>query len=336
MMRVAILAALCGSAAAVAGGVYSSYTQLVNAASALSPEIRPTVQAAMEAGTCIGVQPAEAVQIEFFVTELTVIQKSESFTLDGFLRLWWQDSRFQFDAGLCNTTTFVTSAPATSTWSPDVYFEMATQVNVAGAGGKNAKEGKRALHVHSNGTLYYERSIQATFNCNFGFGRFPVDTHNCPLIAGVKGEASDVTLAWKDKTVPAGHFLPGTKKGEWEARTITGLDTVTGGVSHAGGASFAKACVGIYRIGNSSIVMLMLAVLFVLISYAGFWIPPTIAPARVTLAVVCVLIVSNYYISYLNMIPKTGYSIWILDFMFMVSHCRPELSHSVPLHCADG
>ena len=82
--------------------------------------------------------------------------------------------------------------------------------------------------------------------------------------------------------------------------------------------------------------MLMLAVLFVLISYAGFWIPPTIAPARVTLAVVCVLIVSNYYIAYLNMIPKTGYSIWILDFMFMVSHCRPELSHSVPLHCADG
>jgi len=63
--------------------------------------------------------------------------------------------------------------------------------------------------------------------------------------------------------------------------------------SPSGNYSYAKACINLQRVSTEYILTLMLACMFVLMSYMGSWISPNAAPGRIALAVICVLIVGN-------------------------------------------
>ena len=56
------------------------------------------------------------------------------------------------------------------------------------------------------------------------------------------------------------------------------------------------------------------SVMFVIVSWLGFWIDAHAAPVRVSLAILMVLIVVTKMESVAGGLPDVGYHIWLLDF----------------------
>ena len=67
---------------------------------------------------------------------------------------------------------------------------------------------------------------------------------------------------------------------------------------------------------TNPIYTIILAILFVVVSYCGFWIAPAAAPARVALALICLLTAHNHYTHTIKESPPVTYSVWMWDFLF--------------------
>ena len=61
---------------------------------------------------------------------------------------------------------------------------------------------------------------------------------------------------------------------------------------------------------------LTLSILFVLLSYLGFWINPAAVPARVARGIITVLVVSGLRNALKSQLPPFSYHSWLTDFMF--------------------
>jgi hypothetical protein len=57
------------------------------------------------------------------------------------------------------------------------------------------------------------------------------------------------------------------------------------------------------------------SILFVVVSYMSFWINKEAVPARVTLAILTILIAINFQTSIHKYIPSISYTTWISQFM---------------------
>lgn len=56
-------------------------------------------------------------------------------------------------------------------------------------------------------------------------------------------------------------------------------------------------------------------VIFVLVSYSGYWISPGAAPARVTLAIISVLITLTLWSNIIGSMPLVTYPVWLRDYI---------------------
>lgn len=258
----------------------------------------------------------DEVQIGFYVQGLGAVDmKSLSYTVEGYLRFYWNDPRLAFNSSACGTGKLLLRSPSfggKNLWTPDAYFEKAIDVTF-----KHGLESEM-VSISPEGDVFWSRQARATLRCAMGFGRLPYDEQHCLFLAGMYSEtAAEVLLTWKSVEDALGgvSHVTALASGDFEISGVKAdniLDVYT-----SANYSYAKACVSITRNSKGSYdLTIVLSILYVLLSYCGFWISAAAAPGRIALAVICVLITVNSFYSVKSSLPETPYPVWMLIFLF--------------------
>ena len=294
-------------------------TQLTGKSSMYDTTERPSVAAARntvhkDSGTCVdyaGVSaPPEQVKTQFYIDKMGIDQKGLSFTLEGYLRAWWNDPRLQFNSS-CGVSSVVYTGMSSHIWVPDFYYEKAISVSLATSG--RAEQ----LYVKPSGDVVWSRQSAVTISCPMYFGNLPFDSQTCTYMFGMYSQPmSEVNLTWLELSEQ------GSLKNFDQVGTATWS---TGGVTPTNhqidygttSYTYAKADLHLTRIDQSFVVSyVVLATLVVMMSYAGFYISPAAAPGRIALAVITVLVLNNLSNSAKGQLPPFAYNTWLTDFLF--------------------
>ena len=136
----------------------------------------------------------------------SINQHSQTYILEGYLRLRWSDARLAYNATACGLSYIVLDQAAWM-WTPDVYFEQAVSIKLASSG-----DGQ-FFRIQPDGRVIWSRQARIELRCNMGFGRLPFDEQNCLFLAGIYSDlASGVYLRWANVATallgPDIHGLP--------------------------------------------------------------------------------------------------------------------------------
>ena len=188
----------------------------------------------------------------------------------------------------CGLEKIVLTSSA-SFWFPDLCFEHMSSHKLAGNG--------ELFSFDPNGHVFWSRHAKLEVECNMGFGRLPYDVQNCLFLAGMYSQtAAQVQVRWKDVSSPLGNHLTRDDilvAGQWAIGSVKGESVIDSYAS--GNYSYAKACVRFERQLKAYLMQILLACLYVLMSYLGTWINPAATPGRIMLSVTCILIVANNF-----------------------------------------
>eukprot|EP01043_Picozoa_sp_COSAG02_P001675 COSAG02_NODE_35_length_49339_cov_20.375102_49_plen_413_part_00 len=269
----------------------------------------PTMAAGQEAPSPPGECPrvdVNMVDAQIYVTKIPEInQKAGTYSLEGFFRLWWNDTRLTFDdsdAGGCVEKLIFVDGPS-KLWTPDFYFPPSVTQNIG------AKNDGQLMEVKPNGEVYWSQRLRVTVNCVMDFRQMPWDTQECDIVLGSYSQGrAEVNFQWKPGRI-AMDKLDEQINNEWEIG-----DQEEGTVDIPGLTPKVKVKFTLTRIPDPYVQSMVLSVIFVAVSYFGCWIAKGAVPARVTLAIVTILVVSNTQAALRVQLPKISYSVWLLDF----------------------
>lgn len=150
-----------------------------------------------------------------------------------------------------------------------MYWEESVSVRLG-----NGNDGS-SFFIYPDGGVFWSRQARLSLRCNMGFGQLPFDSQHCLFLAGIYSDiAENINLAWDDPASPLGGYLLRTASvgGEWSISDIHAGNVLE--VFSTGNYSYAKACITFARESKQNTLKMILAMIFVLMSYMGFWISP--------------------------------------------------------------
>ena len=283
-----------------------------------SRNCNPTLAASQRAGKLLGVcgdhPKATEIEVQIYVHRLSHIdQKEGTFEIEGYFRMWWNDSRLRFNGtkdGGCEDKLHYTvdAGQPPKLWVPDVYFENSRQNHLG------LPNDGTLLESYPDGGVFMSQRLRLTVNCAMNLGRLPWDRQICGVNVGVFSEtAKQVQLAWTSKNFE-GALANLDKQSLSEWYILNASSQVSSRERAGANYSLLKADFILERHSASLEKIIWKSVMFVMISWLGFWIDAHAAPARVTLAILMVLIVVTKMESVAGGLPDVGYHIWLLDF----------------------
>eukprot|EP00966_Prymnesium_polylepis_P269177 6218282-Prymnesium_polylepis.1 len=220
---------------------------------------------------------------------LGVDQKSLQYTLEGQFNAYWKDPRLRFD-DRCGLGTLVLG-DASLLWKPDFYFKNAADIEFATDGNGLAE----LVRVLPDGGVYWSRQARVTLRCKMHFGDIPFDTQRCEYSVGLYSQNEEETVHARPS---GGGFIVNWETASTNVWKVTINDEDNRITTDTSVDSFPRSV-------SSTIVRLerrpqgyvyayvVMAILGVAMSYAGFFINPAATPGRVALAVITVLCVSS-------------------------------------------
>mmetsp|Transcript_27468 Transcript_27468/g.69909 ORF Transcript_27468/g.69909 Transcript_27468/m.69909 type:complete len:441 (+) Transcript_27468:14-1336(+) len=260
--------------------------------------------------------PPERVQTQFYIDYMSVDQKKQEYTVEGFLRVFWKDERLAFGNDTnpeCVCLTSLIFENDADLWTPDLYFERVIKLALAGTG-PGAGFGT-LLTIDREGNVVWSRQSAITLRCPMHFGNIPFDSHSCPYTMGLYSQtASDVILEWLD---------PVKALDNWKA-VGTSLWDITNMRAHndvqaysTGTYTYAVAALDIKRQEQGYITSyIIIAIFLVMVSFGGVFVSAAAVPARAAIAVVTLIVVVNTGNSARAQLPPFSYSTWMTDFLF--------------------
>ena len=261
----------------------------------------------------------------------SVNERKETIELEGYFRLWWNDTRLSHSGGTCGavdgaSTTAVGReyASAKGIWTPDVYFGNALK-NTLG-GDQDRIEGEM-LTLSPTGEVFWSQRARLQVDCPMNFWRMPWDVQHCKLELGLyRSRADRVTIEWKNEYKngtgqPFGWVWGAAPLSAWQEIPLPAVNKLH--VYSTGTFSSATAHVDLKRKDTALMYFAMVpSVLFVVAQYSGFFIHYGAAPARVALGFLCTLMLLNNLNAVRQQLPA-GLSLmyedrgsWMLAFMY--------------------
>lgn len=262
--------------------------------------------------------PPTEVTTQLDIQSLVAVNpKKHYFEVMGYWRTSWMDPRLNY-TDLENASCFptiklnLTETPdkppiSPTVWTPDLYFD-------------NAKEEFYGLHYFwfgPSGKVLRSIRIKHQFECKMDFPDLPFDCHYCPIrLMSYSETASNVILAEKDgKGVTLNQ--QGAAVTEWTIESRgSEVEKITYGT---GGDVFAwdhmrldvmLSRTALYHMRTD----VFYTILFIMMTYCGFFISRSAAPARVTIAVIPVLAMVNLLNHIDAQLPRIKYS-WLSIFL---------------------
>ena len=150
------------------------------------------------------ISPPEEIRVQTYIEKYYELDmQGGSFSIDGYLRVWWSDPRLRFngteDGGCVDKLSFGESERA-RIWKPILYWEGAQDIIMPSVG----KGTGELLEVYPDGSVWWSRQAHFTLACPFAanLGRMPFDTQTCNFMVGMYADtALDSQLRWKEGRV---------------------------------------------------------------------------------------------------------------------------------------
>lgn len=133
--------------------------------------------------------PPVDVQMQLYVQKVHSIDElTQTWGLDGYLRLWWVDPRLRFE----DSCKYHTLPDGNLLWVPEIYWDNGAETPVLGG-----LDGS-VLRVYPDGRVWYSRAIRVTLTAPMSFSKFPYDAQTLALSIGSYTLSEDQqTLSWR-------------------------------------------------------------------------------------------------------------------------------------------
>ncbi|CAE7479887.1 GluClalpha [Symbiodinium natans] len=224
-------------------------------------------------------------------------QKLQHVSVEGYFRAEWTDPRLAQDDP-CSLG--------------DIYFDNSL----------NEWYGAGSLFLYPDGSVYRSVRYNHVLRCPMHFGRLPFDEQQCfVMMASYSADVANInTSAFTNGAIIIPDGYDGTT--EWELAKVFGEVTTEwfGVGANRRGYRYVWIYLDLKRRHSAYLLFIFsTCILFSLVAWAGLFINRTIAPARVTIAVIPVLIMLNLQNSVTTMLPPLNYLTWLTSFLFLMT-----------------
>mmetsp|Transcript_75970 Transcript_75970/g.246033 ORF Transcript_75970/g.246033 Transcript_75970/m.246033 type:complete len:488 (-) Transcript_75970:81-1544(-) len=240
-------------------------------------------------------------------------------TVGGYLRTRWTDPRLRYNASsFPRGVNLRDYKPEAYIWTPDLFIENLVQSVFGGGAG--------LLRIDPDGQVYRSAEVLWRVTCDMGFSKLPFDEQHCAVTLasfahpashlrvtafggavggglsgeGILGEAMQLPV-W-DIGGGGGYTTPGRVEVR-ERRRTPGWDYL-----HLDFSFKRKAKFFVQQ-------FLIPDLLFLGVSYTGFYIDPEISPARAMVAIIPLLIMLTLLNNLFDILPKTPDRMWLTDYL---------------------
>ena len=246
------------------------------------------------------------VDAQIYVTKLgSIDQKSGSFEIEGYFRLWWTDSRLVWDArAACVRSIQLLDGPS-NIWVPDFYFPPSVDHTIG------AKHDGQMVKITPDGQVYWSQRLRLTVNCKMNFHQLPYDEQRCEIVMGSYSQGADeVNFQWRPGK-DAMDKLDEQTNSEWIIGEQVQSEQRIPGLNPKVRVEFT-----LHRIPERYEETITEMMIFVFLSYLGSWIQRGAAPARVALSIITILVATSKTNSVAATLPPVAYKVWLVDFEF--------------------
>lgn len=265
------------------------------------------------------------VQAQFHLVYLDrVDQVLGQVTLGGYLRQWWKDDRLAYNTtanGGCFDLVQLPPNfdPFSVIWTPNIYIDNIVDV---------IHEGSNLVQISPDGSIWWSQQVQIKVKATMMFMKLPFDSHTISVVvASYSLDNRIIRLVAKGGTpgAPSGGVGMSSEPVDssmWEiqngeSRTPQGLSTPgTLKIKFGGTWDYLSMSFFIARKPKYFLEQVVIQdFLFLGVSYAGFYVNPSVAPARAAMAVIPVLIMRTLANSVFRGLPQLSYSMWMADYL---------------------
>lgn len=243
------------------------------------------------------------VRLQVYVADLwSFDQKSSTFEADLYIRERWTDPRLSYSnlQGASRFERIDLARSSGSVWRSVLYFPQAVKETMS----------DELLFLYPDGSLWQSRRMILKLKCAMDYHAFPYDSQECPIRLEMWSQRTNEAIL---SEMPASG-IDGVTDNEWMSFSFT---QATGVAPYSTGdyaystvfVQMTRETVGWRRKGIVPIII------FVLVSYSGYWISPGAVPARVTLGIVSVLISLTLWRNIVATMPIVTYPVWLRDYI---------------------
>jgi len=298
-------------------GEESKYTgALALEAKILSPDVydkseRPSVAEYNELDA-----PADLVTVQIELTSFAVNEIDLTVNPRGLLRYRWQDKRLQYESPSAENCSgyapewILSDDARNSIWRPDLYFENLREVEFSD------DSESAGTWIYPDGSVFDSRFLNTIFDCPIKVKRIPLDRHTCKIRIGAYS-LNDQSLELK-----AHHTFPLDARKTldnaiWALKETRGVD-IKINFGQVGDFDFVDLEMDIRRrLGYHLLYSMGPGVLFLLVGYCGFFMDRHLAPARVTIAIIPVLIMRLLLNGIFARLETVSYAIYLSQFLII-------------------
>ncbi|CAE7463131.1 unnamed protein product, partial [Symbiodinium sp. CCMP2456] len=258
------------------------------------------------------------IQIQFFLQSFDAVdEQHSSVTVTGYLRHWWVDDRLAFvHNDTCAESVYI---PASLIWTPDLYIYNAIQ--------QAHHENGIITAVHANGTVFHSVAFHGSLKCSMQYHRMPYDSHGCYMKVGRYDATVDSIRVRPrngnmgktgigvvgDKMFSPSWFIENEQAIQNPGLRIQKYWPDLGGSTDIVFLPFTFS----RRPGYLVRMVLVPSWLFLLVSYTGFFIDPSSAPARAAVALLPVLIMRTLQGFVFSKLPQVATCVWLTDYLLV-------------------
>ncbi|CAK9064694.1 unnamed protein product [Durusdinium trenchii] len=255
----------------------------------------------------------EPVQVEimlFVASIVQVNQKDQQLAMEGYYRSAWTDPRLNLTQWP-GCEALIIPTKSWPFWQPDIYFDNSVK-EWYGAGG---------LTISPNGYVYRSERFSHVFGCPMSYSTLPFDKQTC--VVRMSSYAYDVSNVAANIFQAGGVDLPADYKGTTEFALrppYSRVQTEYYGVgANQKGYNFVLLYFELQRMPDSFMMFVFVTcILFTFVSWSGLFINRTVAPARVAIAVIPVLIMLNLENNVISNLPPLNYLTWITSYLLLM------------------
>jgi hypothetical protein len=267
-------------------------------------------------------------------------EKDMHYKIGGYMWNVWLDVRLAWDSSGMDCVPDTIDVPTElipKIWKPDLFISNALSEQ------QFTDLNRARITIKSDGQVTFVREFKAHVSCNLNFARMPWDTQICPInLESFYMHGPDLVLTllgddpiYIENTAKINGWTVSNTRAGFSPKVLPASLKKQGlGTYHSVGAPPPMATFEIeikrdskyYIFGNIGP-----AILFVCCCYLAFWIDRRVAPARVAMCIIPLLIFVNANAAVNNLLPKIDYSVWLQDFMAMslMFACIPTIQYLI-------
>lgn len=246
-----------------------------------------------------------------------VDQKTQEFTVVGFVKLSWTDKRLCFavpaeggGGGALREGLLDLTESQDRLWLPDWYIDNARSP---------VQTAKDLLEVSHTGQISWRILITATLECRMNFAHLPWDNQTCPIVfMSYSQQSSLVNFTFsrdeEDAEVPL-VYTGEEQLSEWKVSVGTSWIDM---VPFSGGVVWCVVRMHLVITRSGEFYWneyLRPSVLFVIINYCSFWIDRKQSAPRVTVALLPILFTVERKTAMQALLPPIPYTSWLQEYM---------------------